>query len=139
MKGGGKYNSEVAEAILIEVASTTTGIIQICKNNGSSHTSFFGWLKEIDGLAERYARAKSDQMHLFAEEILDIADNTSKDVEVTAEGIRVNHDVIQRDKLRVDTRKWLMSKLAPKTYGERQTIEHEVNQSNLPDYFKSQS
>ena len=35
-----------------------------------------------------------------------------------------NSESVQRSKLRVDTRKWLMSKLAPKKYGEKVDLEH---------------
>jgi acyl-CoA thioesterase FadM len=31
----------------------------------------------------------------------------------------VNHSAIARAKLQVDTRKWIMSKMAPKKYGEK--------------------
>ncbi len=31
----------------------------------------------------------------------------------------VDHEHIQRSRLRVDARKWLMSKMAPKKYGEK--------------------
>ena len=35
----------------------------------------------------------------------------------------VNYENIQRSRLRVDTRKWIMSKLAPKKYGDKVTQE----------------
>ena len=31
---------------------------------------------------------------------------------------------VQRDRLRVDTRKWLMSKLHPERYGDKTKLEH---------------
>ena len=39
-------------------------------------------------------------------------------------GWRVNGEHVQRSKLRVDARKWLLSKIAPKQYGEKQAVEH---------------
>lgn len=72
----------------------------------------------------------------MAEEILEIADDGSQDTEEIeiSEGVtstRTNAEVIQRSRLRVDTRKWLMSKLAPKKYGDKLGLEHsgEVNVS----------
>ena len=35
-----------------------------------------------------------------------------------------NSAAVQRDRLRVDTRKFLMGKLAPRIYGDKQTVEH---------------
>jgi hypothetical protein len=44
------------------------------------------------------------------------------DTEMGEDGIeRTNHEVVARARLRVDTRKWAMSKLAPKKYGDRIT------------------
>jgi hypothetical protein len=62
----------------------------------------------------------------IAEDILDIADNGRNDwMERNGEdaaGWLLNGESIQRAKLRVDSRKWLLSKLAPKKYGDRQVI-----------------
>ena len=60
----------------------------------------------------------------MAEEIQDIADDSSNDwIEIekrdgTSYEI-VNKEAVLRSRLRVDTRKWLMSKLKPKKYGEK--------------------
>lgn len=56
------------------------------------------------------------------EEILEIADDTSQDQLVDSHG-KVNHQAINRARLKIDTRKWLASKLVPKTYGTHPTEE----------------
>ncbi len=72
----------------------------------------------------QYARACEMRAEIWAEELLEIADNGTNDIiekenddgstyEVT------NHDHINRSRLRVDTRKWLLSKVLPKVYGDR--------------------
>jgi hypothetical protein len=38
-------------------------------------------------------------------------------------GYRANGEHIQRSKLRVDTRKWFLSKLKPKVYGDKSAVE----------------
>ena len=61
---------------------------------------------------------------IIFEEALDIADSFDKDVIIDKEGNEIiNHNVINRDRLRVDTRKWFLSKLNPKKYGEKLEIE----------------
>lgn len=76
---------------------------------------------------DQYARARAVQSEHMAEEILAIADNGQNDwMERNGEdspGWTLNGEHIQRSRLRVDSRKWLMSKLAPKKYGERVTQE----------------
>ena len=75
--------------------------------------------------SEQYARAREAQADKLAEEILAIADDGRSDTYLDAEGNeKTDSEVIQRSKLRVDARKWLASKMAPKKYGDKVTQEH---------------
>ncbi len=86
-------------------------------------TTFFRWLRKYPEFEKQYAQAKQESADAFAEDMLDIADESEDDIEIDEDGApRVNHENIQRARLRVDTRKWLASKLKPKKYGDR--IEH---------------
>lgn len=59
----------------------------------------------------------------MAEDILLIADDNGKDTYVSEDGVeQTDHDVIARARLRVDTRKWLLSKLQPKKYGDKMDL-----------------
>ncbi len=75
----------------------------------------------------QYARAKELQAEYLLGEIFEIADDGTNDwMERQRQdgSVAVDHEHIQRSKLRVDTRKWAMSKMAPKKYGERVAMEH---------------
>jgi hypothetical protein len=62
--------------------------------------------------------------HLLFDEIINIADSVEDDLITTEDGREVvNNGVIQRDRLRVDARKWVLSKMNPKKYGEKLTQE----------------
>ncbi len=77
-----------------------------------------------DGFATQYAHAREAQMDALAEDILAIADDSAGDIRVDADGHEApNHELVQRARLRVDTRKWIMSKIAPKRYGDKITQE----------------
>jgi hypothetical protein len=55
----------------------------------------------------------------FFEEIVEIADDGRRDYQETEEGASlVDHDHIQRAKLRVDARKWVAARMAPKKYAD---------------------
>lgn len=72
------------------------------------------------GFWEMYARAREDQADYLAQEILTIADDSSLDWVEDKDGRRiVDHEHIQRSKVRIDTRKWIASKLKPRNYGDR--------------------
>lgn len=68
----------------------------------------------------RYTRAREERADAIFEEILEIADNSGNDKTVNSDGVEViNHEAIQRDRLRVDARKWAASKMNPKKYGDK--------------------
>jgi hypothetical protein len=77
------------------------------------------------GFAARYARACEIGWQLMAEDTLDIADDGRNDVYITQDGFeKTSQDVVNRSRLRVDTRKWLLSKMLPKIYGDKLDLNH---------------
>ena len=86
-----------------------------CHAAGVPHSTFMDWLKADAALADNYARAREDLIELMAKDLLEIADAPvgSTDSGSTDSG------AVQKQKLQIDTRKWLLSKLAPKKYGEK--------------------
>lgn len=80
------------------------------------------WLKEDEKFSEQYAYAKGLQADLLIDEMLEIADESSNDTLLTEFGEKENKEWVNRSRLRVDTRKWLASKLAPKKYGDKLDI-----------------
>jgi predicted DNA-binding protein YlxM (UPF0122 family) len=116
-------NHEVFEAICKEIETSSLGLKHICKNHNVARSTVTDYIRENKEAADRYARAKEMQMDYLAEEILDISDDGSNDLMTIVKGDEVyeqeNKEVVNRSKLRVDSRKWLMSKLAPKKYGDK--------------------
>lgn len=90
-------------------------------------STVFVWLSKHKAFAEQYARARDVQADAIFEEILDIADDARNDwMERRGEddaGWQANGEHIQRSRLRVDARKWMAGKLAPKKYGEKTALE----------------
>lgn len=114
-----EYTPEVALeicALIIEGKSLRA----ICSaENMPGVRTVYSWLQANESFQQQYARAKEDQADTLADEILDIADDGGHDKIVTEDGTLIDHDHITRSRLRVDTRKWIASKLKPKKYGER--------------------
>lgn len=122
------YSKEIAERICDKISTTTKSLRRICAEDETlpSSETVRRWLyKDEGGFRALYAHAKEQQMEMQEEELLEIADDGTNDTYVDEEGKpRVDTDVIQRSRLRVDTRKWLMSKLAPKKYGDKVDVNH---------------
>lgn len=81
--------------------------------------TFFVWLRENEDFSKQYARATTERAELMFEDMFDIADDSENDYTETELGKVFNSEHLQRSKLRVDTRKWALSKLMPKKYGDK--------------------
>lgn len=131
-KGGrpSKLTPKMASAICTEISTTTKSLKTICEMEGMPHVStVLDWLAnpKHKWFTDRYTRAKEEQADLMCEEMLDIADDGTNDYMTITKGdidYNVeNKEVTSRSKLRVETRKWLASKLKPKKYGDKVTNE----------------
>ena len=132
MPGGrpSSYNKQTCDEICNRLALGES-LRTICKSEHLPNIStILDWISKHSEFSEQYARAREQQQEFYAEEILDIADDGQNDYmeRLNKNGeieMVVNHENIQRSRLRVDTRKWIMSKLAPKKYGDK--VQQEIS------------
>lgn len=124
------YTPELADEICDRLASGES-LNVICFDDlmPSESTVRFWAIEDREGFFAKYARAREAQAHGLAEQIVAIADDSSHDTvtrtrEDGSEYEAIDHDHINRSRLRVDARKWYASKLAPKHYGDKITQEH---------------
>ncbi|WP_425280324.1 hypothetical protein [Sinorhizobium fredii] len=134
MAGKSQWGVETREQIL-EKLSIGKSLREICSAEGMPSESLARkWVMQDEDFGAQYARAREAGMEALADEILQIADSQEGDILKTEDGREiVNHDAIQRARLRVDTRKWLMSKIAPKKYGDRLDLNHSGSIDTMPD------
>lgn len=120
-----KYTPELAEKICQRVATHDVGIQRLCDmyDDMPDKSTIRLWKLVHPEFSTQYIKAKQEQVTNFAEDIIDIADNGSKDYELTDDGFKLDNEHIQRSRLRVDTRKWYASKLAPKIFGDAKRVE----------------
>lgn len=119
------FNEEVAAHICAEIASGRS-LRSVCRDKGMPDKStVFRWLSKHETFRDQYARAQEDRTAAMAEEILEIADQYDSVQE------KLDTDHIQRAKLRIDARKWLMSKMAPKRFGDKQEIDHKSSDGSM--------
>jgi hypothetical protein len=88
-------------------------------------STVYRWLLKEKEFCDMYARAREDQSDTLADQIMDIGDEvpmmviTDEDGKVTK---RMDPAGINRNRLRVDARKWVAAKLKPRKYGDRQIL-----------------
>lgn len=122
------YTQELADRICEEL-SMGNSLRTVCKADDFPEIrSVFRWLRKYPEFSQQYARAKEESADALLEETMDISDDGTNDWIESNDpdnpGYRINGEAIQRSRLRVDVRKWAMSKLKPKKYGDRVETVH---------------
>lgn len=121
------YTQEVADLICERLAEGES-LRTICLDDAlPDRRTVIRWKNANETFRHQYARARDEQAELYADDIVDISDDGTNDyVERTRKDGSVeavpDYDHIARSRLRVDSRKWLLSKLKPGTYGDK--IQH---------------
>jgi hypothetical protein len=124
-RGGSRssYSKEVGDEIC-RLMSEGRGLRAVCELEGfPARTTVLRWLEEQPSFAERYRYAREALMDWYSEEILKIAFDDAGDVFIDGERVVSDHARVQRARLKVDTLKWIMSKLAPRTYGDHKPVD----------------
>ncbi len=127
-KGSGPagYPNKVIECVLEELAEGKT-LSDICAQaDYPSYQTVMRWVyDDVDGFYERYTKAREIGIHAIIDETIKISDDSSGDAKLNAQGDTVmDGEFVARSRLRVDTRKWLASKIVPKIYGDK--VQQEV-------------
>lgn len=125
-KGGrpSTFTPELGRVICERLAAGET-LRKICKDDDMPDVStVIVWVAHPDKkeFATQYARARMAQAQHYFDDLLSIADDDSRDATTAAS--------VARDRLRVDTRKWYLSKVLPKIYGDK--VDLTTNGKDLP-------
>lgn len=119
------YTQEMGEKICRLLARGMT-LTKICKDPElPDDDTVRRWaLDDAHAFYGQYARARMIGYHRMADEILDFSDDDGDDWTIRDDGdgnVRRTHnaEATARSRLKVDTRKWLLSKALPKLYGDK--------------------
>lgn len=119
-----KYTKELSDKICAELALGYSVRTVCVPDEMPSVATIFNWLRVYPEFLDQYTRAKEESADAMAEDILDIADDATNDYMLrtgkdSTESYQLNGEHIQRSRLRVESRKWLMAKMKPKKYGDK--------------------
>ena len=113
------YSVKLEDRMLEEIASGRS-VISLCREEDwtPNADTWYRWMYKIDGLSDRYTRAKSISSEFHADQILAIADEA-------------DNQTFQVARLQIDARKWVASKLVPNKYGEKSQIDHTSSDESM--------
>lgn len=125
------FDQKIADAICEQLASGKS-LRSVCKKKGMpSEMTVRRWaLDDVQGFASQYTRAKELQAHVLFEEIIDIS-NTAKlgtKTVIGPDGKTVTKsDMTEHRRMQIDARKWYISKVLPKIYGDKLQLDGDFN------------
>ncbi len=130
--------SEPLFAAILARLRTGEGLRQVCRDEGMPDpSSVLEWLGRDPSLAQHYAQARESGYSLVGEDLIDIADDSRNDWmdrETSSGRVErvVDRECIERTRLRLDTRKWMLAKMLPKIYGDRVSMDVTVAAFIMP-------
>lgn len=104
-------------------------LVAICKSDDMpSETTVYNWLadKSKADFLENYTRARVVQADQWHDELIEVAKDGSRDTKKVDGKTVVDHELVARSRLVVDTLKWSIARRAPNKYGDRVTQVHEA-------------
>ena len=136
------FSNELFAEICRRMANDGQTLRQICRSEGMpDRSTFYDWVDADPKLADLYARARDRLIEYWSDDTIEISDDSTNDYmkrKASTGGGRSdidgeleqelvpNHENINRARLRVDTRKWLMAKLMPRKYGDQLKIDQKT-------------
>jgi hypothetical protein len=122
------YTPEIAAEICARLASGES-LRRICLSDHMPSEKTVRWwvIRNEHGMAEEYTQARDLGLDTLADEILEIADTPQMGEETRTgpDGKTVTKaEMYQHRRLRFDARRWYLSKLAPKKYGDKLDLMH---------------
>ena len=115
---GISYSPELKAALSGEVLEYMHGGMSLresCRTLDLPIGSFLRWVTEDKALAELYAAAREALIAKMADEVISIADAPVGSLDNGA----TDSGAVAKQKLQVDARKWILSKIAHKQYGDK--------------------
>jgi hypothetical protein len=135
-----KYTAKMGDEICKRLAEGES-LNRICKDEHiADKSNVFRWLLATDNklyntFRDNYAQAREIQYQCMADDIIDIADDGRNDwmekEDPTNEGYDFNGEALGRSRLRVDTRKWFMSKVLPKFKDKPEEVQRPTEPINV--------
>jgi hypothetical protein len=125
--GSIEFDPVLADEILERLADGDSLASICCDEEMPDERSVRRWARNHGDFGAKYAVARRLGYEKRADELLEIADDSSADWIDTGNGV-FDSVHVNRARLMIDTRKWLLSKMLPKVYGDHVTVAGDPDQ-----------
>lgn len=107
-----KWKTKATAQRIFEAMREGKSLREICTDKGLPLSKVYEWLNS-DEFRENYADAQEARADKMFDEIIGLADSCSEESKAG----------VMKAKLQIDTRKWVMGRMAPKKYGEKVNVD----------------
>lgn len=123
-----KQKTEILSEIFERISNGESLRSVLRSDNMIALPTFFEWIDANEEFANQYARATELRAEKIFEEILEISDTPVEGVVIETDDYgktkEKRGDMLGHRRLQVDSRKWMLSKMMPKKYGDKLDLEH---------------
>jgi len=107
------YSEELADDICLRIANGSS-LNRVCRSKDMpSKSNVYEWLAKYDGFQDKYREATNQRAEFHFDEMLDIAD-----------AVKEETAAVSKAKVQIDTRKWILSRMNPTKYGDKQQVDN---------------
>ena len=139
------YRADVADYVCEQMALGRT-LLDVCREKRKADPSWpsegairMWYIRDEQGFREVYVRAREAQTEAWSDQVIDLSDTPVQAERVTHKAAggteRVIGDNVERSKLMVQSRQWLMPRLNPAAFGDRmahQALDADGKRTSLP-------
>jgi hypothetical protein len=126
MKYSKDEKSEIIKKICDNVVTNEKSFNEAISESSINRMSFYRWIADDEELAKCYNYAREVRSDVLFEEIIKISDTIEIGEEITEKSTGIERklgDMTNHRRLRIDARKWVVSKMNPKKYGDKMTLD----------------
>lgn len=116
------FTPEILEEILFRLADGESARAIFKSDHMPNWQAFCAFKRKPENKAfnDQYMCARDDCMAAWEQKIIEVAEDDSNDFQPDGKGgIKSDNTAVNRARLKIDSMKWIMSKLSPKTYGDK--------------------
>jgi hypothetical protein len=121
------FSAEIADRLL-SLIEEGASLRRACEEVGVARRTVRTWLAEFPDFAQEHRAACQLRLQSLSDDVVDLADGA----------VGGDNAAVQAARLQVDSRRWLLSKLAPATYGDKIEVAGAGGEALIPANGASQ-
>ena len=119
--------AELSQAVIDSMVADGLSLRKASAKHQTTAQTVLRAVADSPALAEHYDRARAAVIERLADEVMELADAPVAKLDNGA----TDPGLVRQRQLQVDTRKWFLSKLAPKVYGDRLDVSVSDNRISI--------